>query len=82
MIKNKFTQVLAISFIGLLLVAVTTVNDRFFEIAKNIEIYASLFKTINEVYVDEVNPSHLLNTSVESMLANLDPYTVYISDVF
>lgn len=80
MIKNKLTRVLAISFIGLLLVAVTTVNDRFFEIAKNIEIYASLFKTINEVYVDEVNPSHLLNTSVESMLANLDPYTVYISE--
>ncbi len=64
----------------LTLAAATTPNTRFFEIAKNIEIYSSLFKIINEVYVDEVNPNHLLNTTVESMLANLDPYTVYISE--
>ena len=71
-------------FIGIIsifaLIASTTNSSRFFEIAKNIEIYSAIFKTINQMYVDEVNPTHLLNTSVESMLATLDPYTVYISE--
>ncbi len=80
MIKSRFAKVLAFVFIGFILVASTTLTPRFFEIAKNIEIYSALFKTINEVYVDEVNPNHLLNTSVEAMLKNLDPYTVYISE--
>ena len=77
--KKKLLILLSVSAVFLLLVA-STPNKRFFEIAKNIEIYSSLFKTISEVYVDEVNPNQLLNTTVESMLANLDPYTVYISE--
>lgn len=77
--KNRFFKFLSVSVLLLLIVSYAP-NQRFFEIAKNIEIYSSLFKTISEVYVDEVNPNHLLNTTVESMLANLDPYTVYISE--
>ena len=72
-------------FLGLItlivLVAAAAPNSsRLFEIAKNLEIYSALFKTVNEIYVDEVNPNHLLSASVESMLSNLDPYTVYISE--
>lgn len=63
-----------------IIIAAAAPNSRYFEIAKNIEIYSALYKTINEIYVDEVNPNKLLNTSVETMLSNLDPYTVYISE--
>jgi carboxyl-terminal processing protease len=55
-------------------------TNRYFEIAKNLDIFASLFKEVNEYYVDEVNPSQLLNKGVEEMLGALDPYTVYISE--
>ncbi len=78
--NNLITRIIIGSFLVLLLVAATIPSNRFFEIAKNIEIYASLYKTVNEVYVDEVNPSHLMNTAVKSMLSKLDPYTVYISE--
>ncbi len=78
--NNLIVRVIIGSFLVLLLVAASVPTSRFFEIAKNIEIYASLYKTVNEEYVDEVNPNHLMNTAVKSMLAKLDPYTVYISE--
>jgi len=80
MAKSKYLKIASYSFIFVLLTAAIAPNKRFFEIAKNIEIYAALFKTVNEFYVDEVNPNQLLNTSVKSMLGELDPYTVYISE--
>ncbi|MEO9965879.1 MAG: S41 family peptidase [Reichenbachiella sp.] len=48
--------------------------------AKNLEIFASLYSEINKYYVDEVNPNTLLRTGVDAMLENLDPYTVYIPE--
>ena len=52
----------------------------FFEIAKQIEIYNSLFKEINMNYVDKTNPAELMESGVKKMLLNLDPYTVYSSE--
>jgi len=78
--KNKFLKTLSIGLALTLIIAATNSNNRYFEIAKNIEIYSAIFKTVNEIYVDDVNPNHLLNTSVKSMLSKLDPYTVYISE--
>lgn len=49
----------------------------FFEIAKQIEIFTTLFKEINMNYVDETNPAELMDTAIQSMLADLDPYTNY-----
>ncbi len=51
-----------------------------FEIAKNLEIYYSLFRELNMFYVDEVNPSDLVQTSINEMLESLDPYTTFISE--
>lgn len=55
-------------------------NDKNFEIAKNLEIYYSLFRELNMFYVDEVNPADLVKTSIDEMLQSLDPYTNYISE--
>lgn len=49
----------------------------FFEIAKQLEIFTTLFKEINMNYVDETNPAELMDTAIQSMLADLDPYTNY-----
>jgi carboxyl-terminal processing protease len=51
-----------------------------FEIAKNLEIYYSLFRELNMFYVDEVNPNQLVKTSIDQMLESLDPYTNFISE--
>jgi carboxyl-terminal processing protease len=58
----------------------TSFKDDFFEIAKQIEIFTTLFKTVNQNYVDEINPSQLMDTAIKSMLADLDPYTNYFNE--
>lgn len=52
----------------------------FFEIAKQLEIYNTLFKEINMSYVDKTNPAKLMESGVKHMLSELDPYTVYSSE--
>jgi len=51
-------------------------ND-FFEIAKQIEIFTTLFKELNMNYVDENTPAALMDKAIKGMLEDLDPYTVY-----
>ena len=56
------------------------VKDDFFEIAKQIEIFTTLFKELNTNYVDETNPGDLMDKAIKGMLASLDPYTVYFNE--
>lgn len=58
----------------------TSPADRYFEIARNLEIFSSLFKEVNAFYVDDVNPNKLMRTGIDAMLNSLDPYTNYIPE--
>src|SRR5690554_7716837 len=49
----------------------------FFEIAKQIEIFTTLFKELNMNYVDEVTPATLMDKAIKGMLEDLYPYTAY-----
>ncbi len=53
-------------------------ND--FEISKNLEIFATLFRQLNVNYADEINPGKLTKAAIDAMLGSLDPYTVYIPE--
>lgn len=64
---------------GLLFVGAGFRED-FFEIAKQVEIFTTLFKTVNNNYVDETNPGELMDKAIKSMLDDLDPYTVYFNE--
>jgi len=64
---------------GFLFVGVSFQDD-FFEIAKQIEIFTTLFKTVNMNYVDQTNPANLMDKAIKSMLADLDPYTNYFNE--
>ncbi len=55
-------------------------REDFFEVAKQIEIFTTLFKELNKNYVDETNPGDLMDKSIKGMLASLDPYTVYFNE--
>lgn len=52
-------------------------DDRLFEIAKNIEVFVNVYKEVNGLYVDEINPTRAMRTGIEAMLKELDPYTVF-----
>lgn len=71
--KKLFIPILAI---GILITGASFKSD-FFEIAKQIEIFTTLFKELNMNYVDEVTPSILMDKAIKGMLVDLDPYTMY-----
>jgi len=77
--KFKKRYVIPVVLSGFLFVGVSFKDD-FFEIAKQIEIFTTLFKTVNQNYVDEVNPAELMDKAIKSMLADLDPYTNYFNE--
>ena len=52
-------------------------KSNFFEVAKQIEIYNTLFKELNIYYIDEINPAELTNKAIKNTLKDLDPYTVF-----
>ena len=74
--KRYIIPVLAGAF---LFVGVSFKED-FFEVAKQIEIFTTLFKAVNANYVDETNPGDLMDKAIKSMLADLDPYTNYFNE--
>ncbi len=59
---------------------VTLENDRLFEISKNMELFASVYKMLNIHYVDQVDPNVLMKTGIDAMVNSLDPYTNYITE--
>ena len=72
---------------GILIVAVAIVGfsftapaEKYFDIAKSLDIFATLFKEVNAYYVDEVNPKDLVSIGIDGMLQSLDPYTDYIPE--
>ena len=70
-------------FIGMLAVIflfTTAYKNDYFEIAKQLDIFTTLFKEVNMNYVDETNPAELMQKSVKHMLKELDPYTSYMNE--
>ena len=54
-------------------------GGHYFEIAKNMDLYAQLYRELNNHYVDDVEPAKLMREGIDAMLKSLDPFTNYIS---
>ncbi|HEY0744985.1 MAG TPA: S41 family peptidase [Chryseosolibacter sp.] len=54
--------------------------EKYFDIAKSLDIFATLFKEVNAYYVDDVDPEKLIRKGIDGMLQSLDPYTDYIPE--
>ena len=67
-------------FAVVILIAGSSFKNDFFEIAKQIEIFTTLFKELNMNYVDETNPAELMDTAIKNMLDDLDPYTKFLNE--
>lgn len=79
--KGK-TLLIVLAFVccGVSFMAVDNLDNKNFEISKNLDIYYTLFRELNTFYVDDVNPGELVKESIDKMLASLDPYTNYIPE--
>ena len=49
------------------------------QIQQSVTLYRSIIDTLQSGYVDEINTDEMVETSVDSMLKTLDPYTEYLS---
>src|SRR5690606_22564417 len=74
--KKIFIPIIAIA----VLVVSSSFKNDFFEIAKQLEIFTTMFKELNMNYVDETNPAELMDTAIKSMLEELDPYTQFMNE--
>src|SRR6188768_313399 len=77
--KKKLFYLLSVVVLFVALAA-SKPAERYFEIAKNLDIFATLFKEVNALYVDDENPNQLVRTGIDAMLSSLDPYTNYIPE--
>jgi carboxyl-terminal processing protease len=62
---------------GVSVAFLSTQETRDFRIAKNLDIFFSMFRELNTFYVDDINPDKLVKAGIDNMLKTLDPYTVY-----
>lgn len=62
------------------IIAVTPPQEKFFEISKYLEIFGTLFREVNQYYVNDVKPAKLMHEAIDAMLQSLDPYTNFIPE--
>ncbi|MDP1726540.1 MAG: S41 family peptidase [Bacteroidota bacterium] len=75
--KFRWYYLLVFTVLGLLSFRVA---DNYFELSKNLELYASVFREINTYYVDDIDAGKLNKKAIDEMLRTLDPYTNFISE--
>lgn len=48
-----------------------------FEVAKNLDLFNAIYKNLDLMYVDTLNPAEVIGNGINAMLRSLDPYTEY-----
>jgi carboxyl-terminal processing protease len=82
-IKPAVKKIKIITIITLLLASsfsFIAFTDKEFKIAKNLDIFFTLFRELNLFYVDDTDPEELIESGIKGMLKSLDPYTTYIPE--
>lgn len=76
----KRLKMIGVCMVLIAAVAFTIPSEKYFDIAKSLDIFTTLFKEVNTYYVDDVDPKKLIETGINGMLNQLDPYTDYIPE--
>ncbi|HEY0244786.1 MAG TPA: S41 family peptidase [Mucilaginibacter sp.] len=79
MIK-KYKKLIVSAGILMLALTIWSFDDDLFQISKNLEVFASLYKEVNINYVDDINSAKMIKTGADAMLDNLDPYTEFVPE--
>jgi carboxyl-terminal processing protease len=76
-IRNKTIFAL---FLSIALNSDVQAQGKYFDIAKNLEIFANAYREVNHSYVDELDPNQIMRRGMDAMLLGLDPFTNYMSE--
>lgn len=74
------TKISLAALASIALLAFTQPVETYFDIAKNLDMFTTLFREVNAFYVDDVDPKDLIQTGIDGMLESLDPYTSFIPE--
>ena len=70
-----------VAMVWLLAMALTaqaqTQKNHHLEVGKHLDIFNELYKNLELLYVDTLNPKETIGTGINAMLRSLDPYTEY-----
>lgn len=77
---KRLKKRIVVIFLSLSLIITAGFGGSYFEISKNLDIFATLFRQLHLHYVDDINSSALIKTAIDEMLESLDPYTNFISE--
>ncbi|SDP98962.1 C-terminal processing peptidase-3. Serine peptidase. MEROPS family S41A [Mucilaginibacter sp. OK268] len=79
-INKRYKKIGLFAGIALLAGGGLAFNDDLFQISKNLDVFASVYKEVNINYVDDINSAKLVKTGVDAMLDGLDPYTEFVPE--
>src|SRR6201991_4579765 len=79
-IVNKYKRQLWIAAVLVLATATFSFKDDLFQMSKNLDVFASVYKEVNINYVDDINSAKMIKTGVDAMLDGLDPYTEFVPE--
>ncbi|MGN8068344.1 S41 family peptidase [Mucilaginibacter sp. SG564] len=79
-INKRYKKIGLFAGIALLAGGGLAFNDDLFQISKNLDVFASVYKEVNINYVDNINSAKMVKTGVDAMLDGLDPYTEFVPE--
>jgi carboxyl-terminal processing protease len=77
-VKKVWGKVGIYVFVFLIIISFTLPGERNVEVDQSLELFNSIFREVNSIYVEDIDPNSLIQASITSMLKSLDPYTSYI----
>ena len=53
------------------------IKNHNFDVMRNLEVFSSIYKNLDMMYVDSLDPDKTIGIGIKAMLRSLDPYTEY-----
>jgi carboxyl-terminal processing protease len=78
--KRNWRYYIALSLLLAGVLAGNQLQDKYFRLSKNLEIFADVLKELDAYYVDEIDPDTVVKTGLDAMLYSLDPYTNFLTE--
>jgi carboxyl-terminal processing protease len=79
-VKSIYRKAGIMAGAALLATTIYSFSDDLFQISKNLDVFASVYKEVNLNYVDDVNSAKMVKAGVDAMLNGLDPYTEFVPE--
>ncbi|NIG52124.1 S41 family peptidase [Chitinophaga sp. Cy-1792] len=78
--KRKLIAVLSVLLITSVGIFSFDENNKYFQIAKNLDIFAAFYHELDTYYVDDLPPEKTIQKGISAILDETDPFTDFISE--